>query len=262
MRRSEVFWGSMLVILGGLFWLRAAGVLRGDVLGWFWPLLVAGAGVWILVGGWTSSRRRDDRDQFRVPLRGARSATLQIDHGVGHVRLGAAQANDNFLSGARGPGMNYTADLAGDRLDVRIQAGPSFIPFVGPDGGAWTYEVNPSIPFEFVLHSGASRLDIDLRELQVRRMSFEGGASSLNLVLPEAAEQTEVGLQAGAASIEIRVPAGVALQLAANSVGSLSVDESRFPALGPNVFQSSDFETAAHRVRVTLDGGATSLRVI
>ena len=34
--------------------------------------------------------------------------------------------------GSYWPGMNKHSHLDGDRLDVRVEAGPSFVPFLGP----------------------------------------------------------------------------------------------------------------------------------
>jgi hypothetical protein len=252
----------MLVVLGGLFFLKTAGLLTGDVFGWFWPLVVIAAGIWILVGRRPYARHEPLAANFSIPLDGATEASLRIDHGAGQVNIGAGAGSGNFLSGASGAGMNKSVVRSGSRLDVKIEAGPSFIPFLGPEGGVWQYQLDASVPTNIEIHAGASRLDLDFTELQVTRFSFQGGASNLNLTLPARVASALVEIDAGAASIELRVPEGVAMRLRAKSVGSQNVNESRFPRRDTGLYESADYDTASHRADVTIDGGATSLRVL
>ncbi len=46
--RSALFWGVLLVLLGLAFLLNNFNVIPGGVMNW-WPLLVIGAGLWLLV---------------------------------------------------------------------------------------------------------------------------------------------------------------------------------------------------------------------
>jgi hypothetical protein len=261
MRRGEIFWGTLLVLLGALFLLRAAGYLAGDVLGWFWPLFIIAIGAWMLWGGFVVRANFDTAEKFSVPLQGAKEASLSIDHGAGHIDLRAGANAGDFLTGSVGVGMNRSSRLNGDKLEVQIDAGPSFIPFIGPEGGVWQYRLNPDLPTSIKIQAGASRLDLDLTDLRVTYFSFDGGASNLNLILPAHMENTLVDIEAGAASIDVQVPQGVALRLRAKSVGSLNIDEGRFPRREGGIYQSADYDTAGHRAEVTMDGGATSIKV-
>ncbi|MBI2757143.1 MAG: hypothetical protein HYX49_00525 [Chloroflexi bacterium] len=260
MRRAEIFWGSLLVLLGVLFFLKAAGYLTGDVFGWFWPLFIIAIGVWILIGG-LMRVNFENAVKFSVPLEGAQEASLSISHGAGHIDLRAGANAGDFLTGTAGTGMNQSSRLNGDKLEVRIEAGPSFMPFIGPEGGVWQYRLNPDLPTAIKIESGASRLDIDLTGLRVPLFSFNGGASRLNLTLPARMENVLVDIEAGAASIDLQVPQGVAMRFRTKSVGSLNIDESRWPRREGGIYQSSDYDSAKYRAEVTIDGGATSITV-
>jgi hypothetical protein len=262
MRRGEIFWGAILIILGGLFALKSAGFITGDIFGWFWPLFIVAIGVWILIGGGTKRERGDVVEPFSIPLQGAKEAELRIDHGAGRISIAPGANPGDFLTGSKGVGMNQSAQLVGDRLQVKIEAGPSFIPFVGPHGGIWEYRLDPTIPTQLKIHSGASRLDLDLSDLAVERLEFQGGASNLNLTLPARVSTFVSEIEAGAASIEVRVPKGVGLRLHAKSIGSLNLDERVFPRRAADLYESADYETATSRSDVSIDGGATSVRVI
>jgi hypothetical protein len=262
MRRSEVFWGIILIVLGGLFGLKSAGYLTGDIFGWFWPLFIVAIGLWILIGGGTRRERGDLAEPFSISLQGAKEADLRIDHGAGRIDIHPGANSGDFLTGTKGVGMTRSAQLVGDRLHVKIEAGPSFIPFMGPHGGVWEYRLDAGTPTQMVIHSGASRVDLDLADLSVTRLEFQGGASSLNLTLPARVSSFVSEIEAGAASIEVRVPKGVGLRLRATSIGSLNVDETAFPRRAPDTYESPDYDAATARADVKIDGGATSVRVV
>ncbi len=261
MRRGELFWGALLVLLGVLFFLQAAHLITGDVWSWFWPLLIIAVGAWILMGGFRARTRFESAEKFSVPLQGARQARLTIEHGMGHTDLRAGANPGDFLTGVSAVGMEQKTRLDGDKLEVEIGAGPSFIPFVGPESGMWEYRLNPDIPTSLRIEAGASRLDLDLTDLQITTLSYEGGASNLNLTLPARVANTLVDINAGAASINLKVPEGVALRLRRKGVGSMSIDTQRFPMRDTGLYQSADYDTAQYHADVTLDGGATSLTV-
>jgi len=261
MRRGEIFWGSLLVVLGVLFLLKTAGFITGDVFGWFWPFVVIGFGVWILLGGLIKRGNYEHAEKFSVPLQGAKEALLTINHGVGHIELRSGANAGDFLTGAAGTGMNLSSRLNGDKLEVKIDAGPSFIPFIGPEGGVWQYRLDQDLPTIIDLDAGASRLDIDLSDLHVTHFSFEGGASNLNLTLPARVANSLLDIEAGAANIELHVPQGVAMRFRTKSIGSLNIDETRFPRRESGIYQSSDYDGAQYRAEVTVDGGATSIKI-
>jgi hypothetical protein len=261
MRRGEIFWGSLLILLGVLFFLHTAGYLTGDVFSWFWPFAVIAIGVWILMGSFVARVNFDSAEKFSIPLQGAKEAQLEINHGAGQIDLSAGADAGDFLTGIAGVGMNQSSHLDGDKLEVEIDAGPSFMPFIGPEGGVWQFHLNPDLPTSLDIDAGASRLNLDLRDLQVKYLSFDGGASHITLTLPAHVENMVADLEAGAASIELNVPQGVGLRLRLKSVGTLTIDEARFVPHEGRTYQSTDYDTAKYRAEVNIEGGATWIRV-
>ena len=261
MRRGELFWGTLLVVLGGLFFLRAAGYITGNVFDWFWPLLIIAVGAWILLGGIFNRSRFETVDKFSIPLQGAREASLSIGHGMGRIQLGAGANPGDFLTGVSAAGMEKKSRLNDGKLEVELRTGPSFVPFVGPESGTWEYRLTPDVPISLKVEAGMSRIDLDLTDLQVTRLDFEGGASGLDVILPARVPNTLVDIDAGAASINLHVPQGVALRFRNKGVGSLNVDQQRFPSRDSGLYQSADYDTAQYHADVTVDGGATSITV-
>lgn len=261
MRRGELFWGALLVVLGVLFFLQAAGLITGNVWSWFWPLLIIAVGAWILLGGFRYRGRYETAEKFSIPLEGAQEASLSIDHGAGRIDLRAGANPGDFVTGVAGVGMDKKVRVNGGKLEVEIDAGPSFIPFVGPESGGWEFRLAPDVPTSLKVEAGASRLELDLTDLRVTYFRFDGGASNLNLTLPARVENVLATIDAGAASINVHVPQGVALRLHRKGVGTVNVDAQRFPMREGGVYQSPDYDTAQYHADVTVDGGATSLTV-
>lgn len=260
MKRGNIFWGVLLIILGSLFLLQRSGLIS-DVFGWFWAIFLIFLGVWVL------TRRMLPQDvagqeAFSVALQDARELTLDLDHGAGSVQLTGGSAAGVAVSGVKATGMELKHRLVGDQLKVEIDAGPSVIPFLGPDSGVWRFWVTGQIPLTLDVDAGATQLDFDLSELKVTRIKVDMGASSLKVRLPVSAGFTRMDVDSGAATIDINVPQGVALRLSVNhSASTLDVDQGRFPTQDSRVYQSADYETAANKVEIHLNGGANSVKV-
>ncbi len=103
---------------------------------------------------------------------------------------------------------------------------------------------------------------LDLVDLKVRSVKLQSGASETRIRLPRAAGMTIVRASAGAASLIIEVPTGVAARIRSRvTLGSSQIDESLFPRSAAG-FESPDFGTAANRADIDLTGGVGSVTVV
>ena len=190
------------------------------------------------------------------------SVLVDIDHGVGSIQLVGGAPAGVAVTGTRAPGMDIKTYLAGDRLEVKLDAGPSFIPFIGPDSGVWRFQLNQDVPISLDVDAGASRLDFDLTDLKITHLSVDTGASSLKVNLPAHAGSTLVDVDSGAATIDLNVPQGVGVRLRARQGAStFNIDPARFPMRSVGLYQSDDYDTAANKVDINLDGGANAVNV-
>ena len=69
MRSASLFWGAVLIILGGLFLLSNLGIITADVWGIIWPTALILFGVWLLWG--RLFHRGAALEHANVPLEGA-----------------------------------------------------------------------------------------------------------------------------------------------------------------------------------------------
>ena len=264
MRRGQMIWGVVLLLIGALMLLNAMGVrLPGGMspMELFWPVVLILAGAWVLLG--VTMRGKAETEQASVSLQGAHEAKLKISHGAGELKIHSGAGPGELARGSFAGGLDQKANLTGDRLEVRMRPARDVLvfPFFGPTQQLdWDVALNADVPLTLTLSSGADRSVLDLRDLNITDLKVETGASDTKVTLP-ARGRLNADFDLGAASLDVIVPDGVSAQIRA-SIGAadLNVDQARFPRVG-GVYKSPDFETATNAVDITIDAGAAGIKV-
>jgi len=280
---STAIWGTFLLFLGLVFLLQTTGVLPWDLWGtlWrFWPvvLILCGAGIllrghsfWlvslmsvVILGGclgialWQhgpmpSSYMRSET----VPLGNLESAEVHIEFTAGSLDIGSLSAGSgNLMEIDHEVRDGYTTlDMDSRELEDKGELRLSTVHHkVGEDAGAdWRVALTRSIPLSVIIHSAASDVDLNLRRLEVTRLTLDLDAGNCEVVLPSSAGVTSVGVDVNVANVEITVPDDVAARIQIDGGLSLiEVDRERFPQEG-DYFQSPGFESAANRVEMVIE---------
>ncbi len=259
-RTGRIFWPLVLIAVGLLFLadqLSNGAFDAGAFIGSWWPLLIVGIGLAILLeSAWPGQSAPDV--PVSVDLGGTPSGEVRIDFGAGRLEVGAA-ATGKLVDGMLGGGGRVESGGPGR---VRLQADPSAWwsgrwPREG--GFRWHVGIAQDIPVSLTVHTGASDNLLDLSKLRVMNLELHTGASETRVILPEAAGSTTVRLEAGAASVRLRVPPGVAARMAGTmALGAAHVDERRFPRAGGG-WMSADWASSANRVDISYQGGVGGL---
>ena len=217
MRSASLFWGAALVILGGLFLLGNLGVIKVDVWSVIWPTALILLGIWLLWG--RLFRRGLATEHANIPLEGAARAQVRLSHGAGRLQVSAGAGQGDLAEGDFDGGLDLRTRRQADLLEVDLRSPVrGWAPWDwGGHGLEWSVRFNPQVPLALKLETGASESNIDLSELQVVDLSLSTGASSTELVLPAHAVYTRAKISGGAASINLRVPPGVAASIRYNS---------------------------------------------
>lgn len=264
MRRDYIFWGIILILLGGLMFLNSAGVrLPGGIhpMNLFWPTVLILLGVWIMAGYFL--RGSAETEQVSLDLQGAEQASLKLSHGAGRIVLGAGAPPGQLLTGTFAGGVKQSSHLTGDKLKAHIEARPSFFPpFTGGWSGLeWNMELNRDIPLTLQLETGASQSELDLRDLRVTDLKVSTGASKTDITLPANAGETTVKVELGAASLDMIVPDGVAARIRSeHGVAAVEVDTARFP-YSNGIYESADYSSAPNKVDIMIEAGAGKVAV-
>jgi len=259
MRRDNIFWGSVLIGLGLLFFLQRGGYIP-SVVPYLWPLALILFGGWLILSVYWRPNPASG-EKFDVALQNAKNVRYRFSHGAGQIVITGGAPIGKALVGSSAVGMNERTRLDGDRLEVHIEAGASFIPFVGPADGMWRFQLSQEVPVTVKVETGASQLDMDLTDVLASHIELETGASSSNVIMPTRGASF-LDLEAGAASIDISVPEGVSGRIRIKGgLTSLNVDKNRFPQVDSHLYQSSDFDTATNRAEISVEAGLGSITI-
>lgn len=259
MRRDNLFWGTALILVGVLLYLQTQGYIR-NVIPYLWPLALILVGGWIILGVYWRPALSEE-ETFVVPVGMAKSARFRFSHGAGQIEISGGAPVGQALVGSSAVGMNKHSHLDGDKLDVRVEAGPSFLPFLGPSQGIWRFQLTQEIPLTLVVESGASSLNIDLKDVLASHVELNTGASSSNVTVP-ARGVSLLDIDAGAASVNVRVPAATAARIRVQEgVNSVNIDTNRFARLDSGFYQSTGYDTAADRADINIEAGLGSVTV-
>ena len=259
MRRDNIFWGIALILFGTLLVLQERGLI-GNIFIYFWPLALILVGGWLILSVFWRSEL-STAEMFSIPLSTAKSVKYTFSHGAGQIDIRGGAPSGQALAGTSATGLNYRSRLNGDRLEVRVEAGPSFIPFIGPSQGVWRFQLTPEVPIALTVEAGASSLEIDLQDVQATRVELKTGASSSRVTMP-ARGASMLDVQSGAASVDIRVPEGTAARIRVREgITAVSVDMNRFPRLDTGIYQSGNFDAAADRAEINIESGPGSVSV-
>jgi len=201
-------------------------------------------------------------DHFAAPLGLSRSGHLQFTNGAHRIIIQA----DSRLRGL------YRARF-GDRMPkVEARRGIVTIQYPRFSGGDWLndrserpaeVELNAGIPWDVEVRGGASRLLADLSGLRLGSLSVDGGASRLEVVLPDPSGAVTVVILGGASNGAIRRPEGVSARLRVEGgVTNLTFDDRRIGATGGELeLWSRGYEDAVDRYDIAVTGGANNMSI-
>lgn len=265
MKRNRIFWGAVLVLVGGLLLVDRIGIFNIDVWGLFWPAII------ILIGGWIILKNFLPKDELEeVPaslaLSNIQTANVEVKHGGGRLYLDSGAADMNLFNGTFVGGLEMDDHHTGTNLNLDLEpasdiwkAGSFNFP---NEGLKWDLHFNDRVQYRFRIKTGAGDHNFNFRNLDVTDITLETGASATKMVLPAVSDFTKVDVNAGAASVELEVPDGVAAEIRLKSgLSGNSVNQSRFPMIGSDHYRSADYDSAERRVEIEISGGVGSFTV-
>jgi hypothetical protein len=267
MRRNRIFWAVILVAAGFLLLFNNLGLFNINLWRLFWPTILIILGVWFLVGT-ASGTGEFVMEESSVDLGDAKNASITFKYGAGRLTLDASADEGKLVSGTFANGLDSRVKNLDTGLDVVLQPPSQAFPdvffpgnWISGKGLSWECGLSKEIPLNLVFEIGASDASLDLTDLQVKELVLKTVASSTDIKLPAKAVATHFKVEAGAASLEIRVPEGVAARVDTEAgLASISVDESRFPKQG-GIYQSADYETAENKVDIRIETGMASIEI-
>jgi hypothetical protein len=135
MRNNQLFWGVILLLVGGFLLANEMGIRLPNgmsLMELLWPLGLILAGLWVLFGVFL--RGKIETENASIDLQGATSASLKISHGAGELNIHSGANSTALLHGSFAGGLDHKATRNGDRLEVRMKPAKDVMdfPFFGP----------------------------------------------------------------------------------------------------------------------------------
>lgn len=258
MNRGGIFWGGMLILLGVLFLLNSLGILAVNVWAVFWPVALILFGLSLLLGVFSRSRSDARTETLALQLKGFEEAGVDVQFGAGRLSIDSGAAPDELLSGTFGGGVEHELKQEGEKAIVVLR---SPVDWGSWNTREWRVALNGEIPMTLRLETGASEVVANLADTRIERVSVGSGAGRVDLTLPAAGE-VAAQVEGGAGAVLVRVPDGVAARIEGTAVvGTLNVDETRFPRGGAG-WQSVDYDGAADRAAISVRFGAGEVTII
>lgn len=261
MKRSNIFWGLILLFVGGFLLSQKMGFIPESIsiFGLVFPFALILIGIMVITGMSNGSTPKQD---ILVPLEGATRLDVELDHGAGLVRVNSDVQHGMALAMNRGNGMDHKIRRAGDALMVKVEAGPSFIPFLGPEGHEWILSLSKQVPVSLNVEAGATKVDLDLSDVKLSLLKVSMGAADLHCALPKNAGTSIVDVESGLVSVSFDLPAEVGAKvLMKQGATSTDLDMDRFEKINadPALYQTKNYASAANKVDINLEGGMNSI---
>jgi Cell wall-active antibiotics response LiaF, C-terminal len=207
------------------------------------------------------------------PLNGATTAKVNINTGDGNLTIDRLTGGEQVLAsgtlqylenqGLPTRSVNTSDGQAALALRASGTGQPWFrFPWQACNGATeWQIHLNPTVSSEITAHSDGGNVKLDLAGMAVTRVSADTGGGNMDVVLPEDAANLSVTAKSGAGNVVVLVPSGIAARIhASTGLGKVIVD-SRFNKIDGNTYQSSDFDSAANKVEITVKSGAGNVEV-
>ncbi len=265
-RLGEGLVGPLVILaVGGVFFLQDVGSIDSDAA--LWPVIVIAVGVGLMLSAIPARRRGGEpfATTETIPLEGATEAKVRLNHGAGRLTVRSSLVGESLLEGTFTGGLERKVLHQGNRLDVTLSSRMG-LPFRrwtrGRETGPfdWAVGLNRRVPLQLSLHTGANASEVDLTDLKVTDLELDTGASHTDLTLPSTGRLT-ARVKVGAAKVRITVPTRMAVRLEVHGgLSSVKVDQARFPQAA-GVYRSPDFDTAEHRVELSIEAGAADVEV-
>jgi len=227
-------------------------------------LALAGAGFAYLYSQGYVTPSTSATDSWEVERADLTSAQIDIDFGAGSLYLEGLPSLSPQLLAADFQGLysslNKDFRRSGGKGIVKLSPTAGRVNF--PDQTQeWRLRLSPRLPLELAVKAGAADVNLDLASLTVTQLRIDLGAANGVVRFPREAGSTQATIKAGASSLTLEIPPGVAARIKPSlGLASLNIDESRFPHRD-EYYVSSDFESASQRLDVSIDSGVSSITV-
>lgn len=236
-------------------------------------------------------------DTYVEPIGSASSARIDLDLSIGVSTITALSDSNNLFEAEITHIGDIVYSVSGNQeKTIRLRQEDIDFNFTRIEAWEenelqWNIGISPDVPLDIDLKGGVGQAKLDFSDLDLTSVSINSGVGDMTVTLPATGSsyesKFEVGvgrleirmeqgidadmrIEGGVGEITIRVPSDVGVHLE----GAIGVGDIRVPAsydrlssdddrtLGESgVWQSSNYATAEHKLKISFDGGVGDLTI-
>jgi predicted membrane protein len=122
-------------------------------------------------------------------------------------------------------------------------------------------KLNPLPIWDLELNVGAAEVNFDLSPYKTRNISIQGGASNVEVKLGSSFPDSDVNIEAGAASITLQVPKDAGCEITSNTFLA-SKNFEGFNKVDSHHYQTDGYSTAVKKIHINLEAGMADIEVV
>lgn len=289
-----MIWGIILVVFGILFLGVNMNFLDPTVFARifeFWPLLLVILGVHLifkktkigpfvtvllilLFGGfvyWAGYQNRSLWQRPQTAVKDQRLSTeLSADTKTGSVKVNTGAIKFDISGSTE---KLFEGILSSNFMEPKISAfksGDNQKATITTEGNTprvwWSglkneldLRLSNKVPLDFEVDSGASELNFDFTEINLKSFIIKSGASAIDIKLGNKADQVSGEFNVGASDIKIQIPKGIGARIKADT-GITGKSFEGFTQKG-DYYENAEYVTATKKIELTIKAGASNIRV-
>ncbi len=287
---GRVFWGLLLVIVGGLILASNFGWLsvNWDNLWRLWPLMIVAAGlsvlsirnrvwriltlllvllslaavVFVTTGPFAVSQNARSYTATAQKLANITSADINLQAGMSHIDI--TSADQDAVAVARldsntASSLSEQSSRSGNTQTTNLTTDVGDHWWLGYMNSNFSLTLTRSLPLTLNLDVGPSETTADLSQAMVQSLKVKSGATKLNVTLGNRVDLTNVDIESGASAVVLRAPSssGIRVKLDGGMLSSAMADLQNHNG----TYESTSYASAAKKIDVTAHLGMASFTV-
>ncbi len=286
MKRKNIGFGLFLLLAGLVWVLVNAGVINWSImncLNILWPLILVVVGIniifkdntvkvisWVLFAaiiigcGYVKRDEPSERGmtvQDKVVIeKGQKNTHAKLKLELAALKMDVSSGTEELLEAETNlPDVVHTFDNSGSNAFISFEKKKYSTRFTGKNYfGRFT--LSDSVVWDMELKTAATDLDMDMREIKVRKLVIQGAAGDIDLKFGANYPGAEVTVEGAAMSLSISLPPKAGIRLKGSSV--LSEVETGDDWIKKDGYrQTANYETAEYKIDLNTETVVSSVRI-
>lgn len=134
--------------------------------------------------------------------------------------------------------------------------------FMGNATERWNIQLASQIPITLRVNAGIGHSKLDLNALHITQLDLDTGIGGMEVVLPSNAGLVTAKLDGGIGGLTVWIPQGIAARIRSHSgIGGATINQTRFPPVGKDVYESPDYATATNKIDLDVNAGIGGITI-